>query len=207
MKDETDADVARLFAALEHDAPPEGAEAAILARLEAPRPPSPWLFRGGIVMTAVVGIAIATRLAPHAPAAVALPTPVAEPAAPPPREEAAPPTFAVEDLPTAPPPSHAAAPVIAAPKDSFREQLALVESARHSLAQGDGEACLATLGRYDAKYPTGLFTTEVRLVRIDALVSVGQKDRAETIARELLASDPQGAYADRLHSLFPGIGP
>jgi hypothetical protein len=87
-------------------------------------------------------------------------------------------------------------------KDSFREQLALVESARHSLSQGKANDCLATLRRYDTKYPTGLFTAEVQVVRVEALMAAGQSDKAYDLARRLVSEAPHGPYADRLRALL-----
>ena len=203
---------------------------AIVGSSPPPRPP--WAFRkrwtlaGGLVVIGVLAsIVVAVRERPRpqsidggdarAPA-VAPSNPAASPPPGNPTESeqlppasAAPPRVAVEDLPpapssrTAPGPSPSSSAASAEAKDSFREQLAMLESARHSLSQGRAEECLTTLRRYDAKYPSGLFTTEARVVRIEALIAAGQPESARALARGLLASDPHGPYADRLRSLFP----
>jgi hypothetical protein len=228
----SDDEIARLFTSLEEDAPPRDAEAALIARLDAiggsaPPPRPPWLFlrswaiAGGLVVTGILAVTLAVREGPQRSDGIRVRAPAVAPSSPGasqppgnpiesgelPPAPAPPLGVAVEDLPaapssrTAPTPSPSTA--SAEGKDSFREQLAMVESARHSLSQGRAEECLTTLRRYDVKYPSGLFTTEARVVRIEALIAAGQPERARALARGLLASDPHGPYADRLRSFFP----
>ncbi|MDB4997881.1 MAG: hypothetical protein JWM74_5313 [Myxococcaceae bacterium] len=229
----SDEEIARLFTSLEEDAPPRDAEAALIARLDAidgrsppPRPPWPllknWAIRAGLLVAGVLGVTVAVREGPTRDDGIHVPTPAVAPSNPaasplaqrnPTASEDLPPApapplgVAVEDLPAAPSsrtvPTPSPSTASAEAKDSFREQLAMVESARHSLSQGRAEESLTTLRRYDVKYPSGLFTTEARVVRIEALIAAGQPETARALARGLLASDPHGPYADRLRSLFP----
>ena len=171
------------------------------------------LIIGGVVATAL-SATYAYRGAPHgsAPERPSSTTSVEAPAASAVGIPNGPssPVIAVEDLPPAPapvpPPSRAASPSSSSDgKDSFREQLAVVESARHSLSSGKADECLATLQGYDQKFPSGVFATEVRMVRIEALRAAGRDDEALVLARGLLASEPRGPYADRLRTLFPQL--
>lgn len=232
----SDEDIARLFGALDDDAPAPEAQAAILARIDAaaraesgdvPAAPGRVVFRNGLIVTGLLATALvassASRGARHASApSVSTASLEAPPPADSPRSEhtfvpsavelpgePSTPGVAVGDLPTAPVPALAprSAPSARASdgNDSFREQLALVESARHSLSKGKTDDCLATLQRYDQKFPSGVFMAEVRMVRIEALNTVGRADEARRLARGLLASDPKGPYADRLRALFPQL--
>ncbi len=178
---------------------------------------------GGLLVTAGLLLTASVRRDASAPpassaaprtTAMAPPSPVAVPEAVPAQTS----SVAVDQLPQAQPPQ--AAPKSSNPssnpiphpvpgssasaddKDSFREQLALVESARHSLSQGKANDCLATLRRYDTKYPAGLFTEEAQVVRVEALMAAGQSDKAYDLARRLVAEAPNGPYADRLRALL-----
>jgi hypothetical protein len=177
---------------------------------------------GGLLVAAGLLVTAAVRRDASAPpssaapptTAIAPPSPVAVPEAVPAETS----TVAVDQLPQALPPQAApknsnpssnpiphsvsGASASAEDKDSFREQLALVESARHSLSQGKASDCLATLRRYDTKYPMGLFTAEVQVVRVEALMAAGQSDKAYDLARRLVAEAPHGPYADRLRALL-----
>ncbi len=177
-----------------------------------------WLLAGGILVIGAVGlVALGERDAPLDTRHVTLgptsmtaspSTNASTPSEPDPEGDLQPfvPSFAVEDLPTAssrPSPQGASRRTMEADvKDSFREQLALVESARHALAEGRSGECLEMLRRYDATYPAGLFAMEVRIVRIEALIAAKQSERAASLARELLASDPNGSYATRLRAIL-----
>ncbi len=177
-----------------------------------------WLRAGGILVISAVGlVGLGERDAPVDTRDVRLaPTPMtpspstnaSTPAAPEPGGDLQPsvPSFAVEDLPSAPAPrspqGSSRRATEADVKDSFREQLALVESARHALAEGRSVECLEKLRRYDDTYPAGLFAMEVRIVRIEALIAAKQSERAASLARELLASAPNGSYASRLRAIL-----
>ena len=239
----SDKEIARLLGSLEEDAPARGADAAILARIDAagldedgtPSPVTPrWLglrnlgIASGLLVAVTFGVSAAVRgdakrddvvnVANVANVANVERARGDEPKAAGPPERLSPvesgdrapaASVAVADLPAAArSPRAAQASTLRAgttnpkDKDSFREQLALVERARHSLSEGNPDACLATLRHYEEKYPSGLFMTEVRVVQVEALRAAGQTERAEALARELLAADPRGPYVDRLRSIF-----
>lgn len=230
---ELDADVARLLGSFEGEAPPPGAAAKLLALVDtfepndegAPPTPSSWTTLKtagaalGLLVTAGLCLVAVRSEAPKTagPMDVAQPTAIVRTASPARPDsvasaamETAPaeisvPVMAASALPSAPSPRTAATPSSSAvdSKDSFREQLAIVESARHSLSEKKTDECLETLRRYDTKYPSGLFTTEVQVVRVEALLAAGQSEKAFALARKVIAENPRGPYADRLRALLP----
>ncbi len=107
-------------------------------------------------------------------------------------------------------PSPAEAPVVAphGGRDSdpssagatFREELALVSSARAALESGDTAACMRALDGYDARFPSGIFAQEIEVIRIEVLAASGQGARSKTLAERFLAANPKSPYADRVRS-------
>lgn len=137
-------------------------------------------------------------LAPAPPASERGPVRVDDLPPAPAREEAeaSPPAGA---LPRARPPrASAAAPATSA----FHAELALVETARASLARGDSEACLRALRRHQARFPAGVFAEEARVMRIEALVARGDHDRAGELGEAFLTERPNSAYAARVRSIL-----
>lgn len=229
---ELDADVARLLGSFEGEAPPPGAASKLLALVDsfessdegAPSSASSWTKLktvaavGGLLVTAGLCL-VAVRhetsktvdsIDEARPTAIPVTSPRSESALPAPVEPAAAepsiPVMAASALPSAGPSprsSSNSSSSAAESKDSFREQLAIVESARHSLSEKRTDECLETLRRYDAKYPSGLFTTEVQVVRVEALLASGQSEKAFALARKVIAENPRGPYADRLRALLP----
>lgn len=88
---------------------------------------------------------------------------------------------------------------------AFDDELALVESARASLAKGDAAACLTQLERYDRQVHGGVFSHEVAVMRIEALIARGEATRARALGKAFLAESPASAYADRIRSLLSRI--
>jgi hypothetical protein len=129
-------------------------------------------------------------------------------------------TMRVDDLPTATPtpaktaperspdklPSRAVTsnenPAARNNESAFDDELALVESARTSLAKGDAAACLAQLDQYEQKVRGGVFEREVAVMRIEALVARGETGRARALAEAFLARSPESPYTNRIRSLL-----
>jgi hypothetical protein len=163
---------------------------------------------------------------PLAPAVVPPPvddeTPVAPgivtaPAAP--RAVAAPPASPVSPSTNAVPEKPAAAPAVAAPAAaspaaaaasgvapvSIAEEVALVDRARHALRQGRAGEAFDTLSLYQSRWPNGVLATEVRVLRVETLLRLGQRASAQSDARAFIAVQPNSRYAARLRELFaPG---
>ena len=140
-----------------------------------------------------VGVAEASReLAPNVgtdrrrqkldrPKPVAPPEPVAEPALP--------------EAVAEPEPSEA-------PKaQSIAGEIAEIDRIRGRLRDGQAAGALSDLERYFRSSPTRVLQTEASLLRIDALVALGERQRASTLAREFIARQPTSRYAERLRQL------
>jgi hypothetical protein len=138
-------------------------------------------------------------------------TPVAATSVPP--VESGEPAIAIEDLPraavsaaTAKPASSAGSvPNEVAPSDDpvTRERLAL-DRAREFLAHGDAHRALQELDAYRDEFPHGMFEPEERVVRVRALVALGDSKGAQTIADEFARAHPSSPYASRLRALASG---
>lgn len=162
------------------------------------------------VTTASVGTAVyvvETRVERNDPVPVAavVAPPVMKPAAPIPSSvpvvasEEAPPA---EEAPAPKPvivakPAHA--PVAAAKTvDPLREELGLVEDARRALAAGDAPTALRHVDDHARRFPSGAFTVERDVIRIDALTAAGRRDEAASRARDFVAHHPGSAQARRI---------
>lgn len=86
----------------------------------------------------------------------------------------------------------------ASPLGAEVEQL---DRARQALARGDTAGALRALDAYAASPRTGVLDREAMIVRIDALVSSGQKPRAVELARRYLAEFPGDPHARQLTDL------
>lgn len=92
-----------------------------------------------------------------------------------------------------------------APAAAFDEELALVESARTSLANGSPAACLAKLDDYEHRVHGGVFEREVAVIRIEALLAQGESERARSLGEAFLAKSPESPYANRIRSVLARI--
>jgi hypothetical protein len=211
--------------------PPDARMQSALARLEASRGPGPGPAGAGRSMLSLkVGVlaaivcAIGGGWSVLRPAAEPPATPVvgmAVPAAtaedrgmtPEPAPSSQAKTMRVDELPTATP-TPAKTPLPEKPLDklpsrpvptaesAFDDELALVESARTSLAKGDTAACLAQLDRYEHRVRGGVFEREVAVMRIEALATRGDTTRAQSLGKAFLAQSPESPYANRIRSLL-----
>jgi hypothetical protein len=130
------------------------------------------------------------------PAVAAFPS---EPAAPAAAPSGAPLTGAAAGARTAVATSSGAAPV------SIAEEVALVDRARHALRQGRAGEAFDTLSLHQSRWPNGALATEVRVLRVEALLRLGQRASAQRDAKAFIAVQPNSRYAARLRELFaPG---
>jgi len=121
------------------------------------------------------------------PGAEATPTPLATAVAK--RSDSAPPSRAFEPLA---PPDQAA----------LKREVAAVDAARAALRSGDARGALGLLALYDKGFPGGVLSPEVSVLRVRALLAVGERARAEEIARRVIDADPAGPHADVVRSLL-----
>ncbi|AKU97805.1 hypothetical protein AKJ09_04469 [Labilithrix luteola] len=213
---------ARLVAASDREAPSRELLEDALSR-SAPR--SSWWSWGGpglAVGIAALGVSVLgmTTMAPEASlesrgvmapvspvssASSALPAPPVKPVAEPPIA-----TISVDDLASAPPerpksaaPSGTVTRVQAdAGSPSFADELALVTAARSALEAGDASACMRAVDRYDQRFHGGLFAQEIEVLRIEALVTSGERARAQALSDRFLSANPRSPYAARVRSLL-----
>jgi hypothetical protein len=85
-------------------------------------------------------------------------------------------------------------------------EAARIDAARRALEQGDARRALIELDWYERSRIVGVLDREAALLRIQALVRMGDKARAVEVARGYLAKHPQDAYAARLHELIRAEG-
>ncbi len=88
---------------------------------------------------------------------------------------------------------------------SLRRELELVTAARQALRGGDGSACLASVDRYAQEFPSGQFTYEGHVMRIEALALLGDREKAGRLARAFLDANPKSPYADRVRSVLARV--
>src|SRR5262245_17498366 len=134
----------------------------------------PWVTVG-VLGLVVGGAVIGTRATREArppqvsPPAVTVPAPPPAPPAPEPAKPA---------LPAEPPArAVAASPRVRAATTAtseLREQVALLDSARQAMSQGESRRTLEILRRYLDKYPSGTFRPEATAIKIEALMKVGR---------------------------------
>jgi hypothetical protein len=105
-------------------------------------------------------------------------------------------------VPAAPAPAAAPTPGPSARAESLLAQVRLLDEARRQLARRDAGASLATLDRHAREFPRSAFSLEANLLRIEAFMQRGDRQRAWSIARPILESDPRGPHAARVRSLM-----
>lgn len=74
--------------------------------------------------------------------------------------------------------------------------------ARDALERGLPHAALAALAAHEREFSGGVLAPEVELMRIDALVAAGQRERAEAAARAFIARNPKSPHAARVRTLL-----
>lgn len=120
----------------------------------------------------------------------------------------------VADLPDAPTPASTpgprtpSTPPAASASTSVRaaeQEFEIVVAARRALTAGDHARCLSLVAGYDREFAGGQFALEASVMRIEATAASGSRDRAASLARELLAREPKNPYEARLRSLLTTI--
>jgi hypothetical protein len=89
----------------------------------------------------------------------------------------------------------------ASPETSLAREIRSLDAARAALDRGDGATAIAALDRHDRAFPHGVLESEAAVLRVEALLSAGERARAQTLARQLLARDPAGPHARRLEAV------
>lgn len=87
------------------------------------------------------------------------------------------------------------------PTPSIADEIALLDRARAELAGREPRAALATLDVLERGGEATL-GPEARIVRIEAILQLGDRARAASLARRFLAAYPQSAHAPRLEEII-----
>jgi hypothetical protein len=160
----------------------------------------PWISIGvlGLVVTgALVGSRhwkSSERDVRRASASATLPAPAAPPA--PATPEATPVKTAPSEV-ASPAPARRARPSA----DDLREQIALIDAARAALTADAAERTLQLVRRYHDKFASGAFRPEAAALKIEALVALGRRAEAKTLAETFVAEHRGTALADRVASI------
>jgi len=187
-----------------------GGVAQVASRAIEPQPPA------FVASTPVAApLQAATPSAPRGDSATASPTPAPEteasasPAntatfAPPSAAPAAEPAstaapahtgFASFDTPEAKPGAES-------PASTLGEETKALDGARQALATGRARDGLGALDAYRAKWPQGALRAEAALLRVDALLRLGNRPAAEREANVLISAAPSSRYATRARALL-----
>lgn len=182
-----------------------GAAAATVAstRRDAPLRPAPATPTGTPTLTAVAPAV--TVVAPAVTTATAAPVTV------PPEGNVEPTAAALPARLGAP----ASAPVKAAPPEvvakrreppvppsTMAEQLAMIDRARAAIQGGDTSRGLELVDEYDARFPSGAFTQESAVLRIESLVQRGDAVSASRLGARFLAAHPDSPHAGHVRALL-----
>lgn len=158
----------------------------------------PWIAGTvlGLALTgAIVGTWWSTRsVQQERPSSPAVPPPAVAPALPSsvPQEAAA----ATESQFGKPLPKRRNRPLTT--RIDLREQIALIDSARAAIAANAGQNALDALRRYQDKYPAGSFRPEAAALKIEALIKLGRRAEARTLAERFTSQYGAGPLADRV---------
>ncbi|WP_437597488.1 hypothetical protein WMF28_33055 [Sorangium sp. So ce590] len=89
-----------------------------------------------------------------------------------------------------------------APTDALGEQVAMIDHARDTLGAGDAAGCLSELDAYDRRFPRSAMGEEATVLRIEALLRLGDRARAADLGQRFLASRPTSPHASGVRALL-----
>jgi hypothetical protein len=99
------------------------------------------------------------------------------------------------DLPSSPPAEIAISP------SELVTQVAALDRARAALRAGRARKSLTLLDRFDQSFPRSSLAPEATVVRVSALMALGQRGQATKLVRAYCRSGGRGAYGHRLMAL------
>jgi hypothetical protein len=102
-------------------------------------------------------------------------------------------------VPAALPPSPPAE--VVTPASELVAQVAALDRARAALRAGSARQSVALLDRFDQSFPRSRLAPEATVVRVSALLALGQRARATDLVRAYCRSGGRGAYGHRLMAL------
>jgi outer membrane protein assembly factor BamD (BamD/ComL family) len=83
-------------------------------------------------------------------------------------------------------------------------ELKTLELAHQALAAHNPRTALGVLDRYRAQFPEGRLASEAVLLRVQALVAIGDRAGAQALADAYAAANPGTPYARRLKEIVQG---
>jgi hypothetical protein len=98
-----------------------------------------------------------------------------------------------------PSPSRAAS---KAPRPTLAEEVALLDSARRSLLDGNAAGALTALEKHGRDFGAGSLGAEAAVLKIDAMVARGDHASASAAARAFLAAYPQSPHASHVRAVL-----
>jgi hypothetical protein len=93
----------------------------------------------------------------------------------------------------------------AAEPDGLRRETELIDGARSALLHGQPTAALGIVSQYRQEFPKGRLGAAAGLVEAQALLAAGQPQRAADRARQLLATNRSGPFADKLRAIIAQV--
>jgi hypothetical protein len=89
--------------------------------------------------------------------------------------------------------------------DGLRRETELLDGARSALLHGQPTAALGMVSQYRQEFPKGRLGAAAGLVEAQALLAAGQPQRAADRARQLLATNRSGPFADKLRAIIAQV--
>jgi hypothetical protein len=83
----------------------------------------------------------------------------------------------------------------------LRAEVASIAAVREALARGDGQGAWQRLDAHDRAFPQAKLGPEVSMLRLEALLAMGQHAEARRRARASLDANPTGPWAPRLREI------
>ncbi|KYF93925.1 hypothetical protein BE20_07830 [Sorangium cellulosum] len=78
----------------------------------------------------------------------------------------------------------------------------MIDRARDALGAGDAAGCLSALDAYDRRFPRSAMGEEATVLRIEALIRLGDRARAADLGQRFLASRPTSPHAAGVRALL-----
>ena len=94
--------------------------------------------------------------------------------------------------------------IVPSPDDTLTAEVTALDEARRALAASDPGLALLSLDSYDRRFALRRLGPEASVLRLEALLAEGRADQARQLGDQLLAAEPEGAYAQRVRSLLSG---
>lgn len=95
-----------------------------------------------------------------------------------------------------------AANTVDAAASTLSDETRALDGARAALTRGRAAEALAGLDAYRAKWPAGALRAEAALLRVEALLRLGNRPAAEREANALISAAPSSRYATRARTLL-----